>query len=68
MPKTAELVDQLREAFGAEHIDGLMRQGKVGRGGFWAAEVGPDGELRQYGSRSDGKRAELVDGRVEVVG
>lgn len=66
MPKTAALVDELRNTFGVEQINAAMRDGKVGRGGFYAAEIGPDGVMREYGTPLDGKRRVVVDGRIEV--
>jgi len=65
MPKTAALVDKLRESFGDDLVDRLLRQGKVGQGGFYAAEIGPDGVFREYGSTADGRRRVVVDGRLE---
>lgn len=65
MPKTASLVDELRAAFGDTLVDNLLRRGKVGQGGFYAAEIGPDGVFREYGSTQGGRHCHVVGGRVE---
>lgn len=52
MPVTAEWVDQLRASIGREAADAIVRKGMAGKGGFWTQEVGPDGVLRTFGSRS----------------
>lgn len=59
MPQTAELVDWLRQEFGKDKADALMLKGKQGKGGFYAAELGPDGVLREFGSAASGARAVL---------
>jgi hypothetical protein len=39
---------------------------KQGKGGFYAAEVGPDGVLREFGSTASGARAVLgEDGTLQ---
>jgi DNA-directed RNA polymerase specialized sigma subunit len=40
MPKVAAFVDDLREAFGTEYINGAIREGLRGRPVFWASENG----------------------------
>lgn len=66
MPQTAELVDWLREEFGAETADKILLRGKQGKGGFYAAEIGPDGVLREFGSTQDGRRATFdAEGRAQ---
>lgn len=40
MPVTAAWIDRMREAFGAEHIDGQIRKGMKGEPVFWASENG----------------------------
>lgn len=57
MPQTAELVDWLRQEFGKDKADALMLKGKQGKGGFYAAELGADGVLREFGSTASGARA-----------
>lgn len=47
MPVAAELVDWLREQFGREFADKLVRQGQAGCGVFYVAEIGPDREMRR---------------------
>jgi hypothetical protein len=65
MPEAAQVVDWLREQLGKERADRIVLKGKAGRGGFYVAEVGPDGVFREFGSTSDGRRAELgPDGRI----
>lgn len=60
MPQTAELADWLRQEFGKDKADALILKGKQGKGGFYAAELGPDGVLREFGSTASGVRA-VVD-------
>ena len=38
MPSAAAFIDDLRDAFGAEHINGAIRSGIKGRPHFWARE------------------------------
>lgn len=40
MPRTAELIDSLREHFGAEDINQAVRNGLAGGTDFWASEQG----------------------------
>ncbi|MET3134990.1 hypothetical protein AAKU55_005293 [Oxalobacteraceae bacterium GrIS 1.11] len=40
MPKTAAFIDNLREAFGAEFINGRIRAGMRGEAVFYATENG----------------------------
>ena len=42
MPKTAEFIDALREAYGAATIDRSIRAGIDGQPTFWAAEAGQE--------------------------
>lgn len=46
MPETAAWIDQLRDAFGADAIDGSIRKGLQGTPTFWAEEAG-----QQVGAR-----------------
>lgn len=57
MPATAELVDWLRAELGKEAADKIVKRGQAGKGGFYAAEIGPDGKLREFGSSPSGQRA-----------
>lgn len=66
MPQTAELIDWLRAALGKDAADAIVLAGKHGKGGFYMAEVGPDGVLREFGSAIGGRRVLLVDGRLEM--
>lgn len=59
MPQTANVVDWLRQEFGKEKADALVLQGKQGKGRFYAAEIGPDGLLREFGSTATGGRVVL---------
>ena len=56
MPKVAGFVDEMRQAFGAEQINGAIRSGIKGRPHFWASENG--NELGTWwpacGERDDG--------------
>lgn len=40
MPRTAELIDALREHFGAQQIDQSIRNGLAGGTDFWSSEQG----------------------------
>ena len=59
MPETAEIVDWLRQQLGRQAADRIVLKGKHGHGGFYAAEVGPDGVLREFGSSGSGQRVRL---------
>jgi hypothetical protein len=65
MPAAAEIVDWLRAELGREVADRIVLRGKSGRGGFYVAEVGPDGVFREFGSTKSGRRVECVDGKLE---
>lgn len=64
MPVAAELVDWLRAEFGKAYADELVLKGKAGRGGFYVAEIGPDGAFREFGSTRGGKRCVQAAGQV----
>jgi hypothetical protein len=66
MPETAEIVDWLRQQLGRQAADRIVLKGKHGQGGFYAAEVGPDGVLREFGSTVSGRRVRL-DGQGGLV-
>ena len=51
MPAAAEIVDWLRAELGQRAADAIVRKGLQGRGGFWVRETGPDGVVREIGSR-----------------
>lgn len=51
MPVVAEWVDALRKELGKELIDRQIRSGMRGFCTFWAQERGPDGVVREIGSR-----------------
>lgn len=40
MPVTAGFIDQMREAFGVEQINGAIKGGLAGEGSFYAKENG----------------------------
>ncbi|MEQ0776549.1 hypothetical protein ABLT15_30000 [Paraburkholderia tropica] len=40
MPETGEFVDALREAFGADEINAIVRRGRAGEPVFFAREAG----------------------------
>lgn len=40
MPETAQFIDRMREAFGAEMINQSIREGMAGEGSFYAKEAG----------------------------
>ncbi len=52
MPETARLVDWLRQEFGKDVADAIVRKGQQGKGGFWVREQCPDGVVREFGSRT----------------
>jgi hypothetical protein len=51
MPATAEMVDWLRQLLGREKADSRIKAAMQGKGGFWVQETGPDGVVREFGSR-----------------
>ena len=51
MPWTAGIVDALRRELGEQAADAIVRKGMQGKGGFWTRETGPDGVVREFGSR-----------------
>ena len=55
MPATAELVGWLRQLLGREKADARIKAAMAGKGGFWVQETGPDGVVREFGSRKPGK-------------
>jgi hypothetical protein len=63
MPQTADVVDWLRGFLGADKANERLAAAKRGEGGFYSAEIGPDGVLREYGSTDDGTRCVLDDQR-----
>lgn len=67
MPQTAQLIDWLRGVLGRAAADAIVVAGKRGKGGFYMAEVGPDGVLREFGSTQGGRRAQLVDGALQLA-
>lgn len=64
MPGTAALVDELRQAFGQAHADRIVRDAMQGKPTMYAAEVGPDGVLREFGRAPSGQRAVMQDGAL----
>ena len=64
MPQTAEIVDWLRAELGQAQADAIVLKGKAGRGGFYVAEIGPDGVLREFGSTKGGQRCVQAGDRV----
>lgn len=61
MPTVAAIVDDLRAAFGVDGINGRIREGLRGSGGFWASEGG-----RQIGSRSEYRGTVVSVGQMVV--
>ena len=64
MPQTAEMIDGLREAFGRTVIDAILRATSKGRPQAYFAELGADGQLREWGRAPSGQRALVVGDRV----
>lgn len=67
MSVAAELVDWLRAELGREAADAIVLRGKAGRGGFYVAEIGPDGVFREFGSTKSGRHCRCVEGELEWV-
>lgn len=66
MPVTADLVDWLRAQLGKEAADAILLKGKQGKGGFYSAEIGPDGVFREFGSTARGARVVVTgDGTLQ---
>jgi hypothetical protein len=68
MPVTAQWVDLLRLWLGREAADALIKRSVKGEGtralgSFYVAELTEAGELLEFGSTVDGRRAVVVDGR-----
>lgn len=68
MPVTAQWVDLLRLWLGKDAADALLKRSRAGQGtqalgSFYIAELSPSGELLEFGSTIDGRRAVVVDGR-----
>ena len=68
MPQTAEMIDGLREAFGRTVIDAILRATSKGRPQAYFAEMGDDGQLREWGRAPSGRRAVVVGGRPVMEG
>ena len=64
MPQTAEMIDGLREAFGRTVIDAILRATSKGRPQAYFAELGADGQLREWGRAPSGRRAAVQGDRV----
>lgn len=64
MPAAAEIVDWLRTELGQAQADAIVLKGKAGRGGFYVAEIGPDGAFRDFGSTKGARRCKEQGGRV----
>ena len=56
MPETAGIVDWLRAQLGQERADKVIKAGMKGHGTFWTQERGPDGVVREFGSRNTSTR------------
>jgi hypothetical protein len=68
MPQCAAIVDELRQVFGREAIDRLLRAAGRGAPVLYLAELGADGELRQWGRAPSGRVAVCGgDGGVRMV-
>jgi hypothetical protein len=76
MPQTAAVIDELRREFaallgseeaGRRYVNGLVAKGARGEGGFYFAEVGPDGVAREYGSTVSGERAAWHPGQQRFI-
>lgn len=67
MPQTAGLVDELRDVLGATIVDAILRATVRGGRGFYAAELGADGVLRDWGRAPSGRQAAVQGGQVVLV-
>jgi hypothetical protein len=65
MPQVAGMVDELRQVLGAQLIDGLLLRAKRGAPVFYAAEIGADGVLREFGRAPSGQRVIALGGVVQ---
>ncbi len=63
MPETAAFIDGLRKELGQAYVDRLLMAGKQGKPGCYFAEVGPDGQLHEFGTPAT-RRAQVVDGKL----
>jgi len=64
MPKAAALVDELRQSLGPALVDRLLLAAKRGAPVFYVAEVGSDGQLREFGRAPSGQRVIVMDGLI----
>lgn len=64
MPETAAFIDACRAQFGRDVIDAIIMRAKRGDPVFHAAEIGPDGQLRQFGTARRGQVVSVSGGKV----
>jgi hypothetical protein len=64
MPITAAFIDELRQRWTPEKVDAVLRRAKAGQGVAHFAEIGADGELRQWGTAPAGRTVTVVDGVI----
>lgn len=64
MPEAAALVDELRAALGAAVVDRAIKAAGKGGSAFYVAELGADGQLREFGRTASGQRAHVAAGAV----
>lgn len=64
MPVAAAIFDELRQAWGQEQTDRLLRRMAAGHPVGYVAEIGADGRLHEFGRSREGREARLdvVDG------
>lgn len=68
MPLTAALVDELRAAFGRPAVDAMLKRCAKGQARAYFAELGADGQLREWGRAPSGTRAVVVAGGLRMGG
>lgn len=67
MPQCAAMVDGLRQDFGGEVIDALLRRAQRGAAVVYLAELADDGTVREWGRAPSGRRARVVDGQMRMM-
>lgn len=64
MPHTAAIVDEWRQVLGAAVVDRALRDAARGGRAFYAAEIGPAGELLHFGKPGQGRGARIEGGQL----
>jgi hypothetical protein len=64
MPLTAAFIDELRQRWSPEKVDALLVKVKRGQAVGYFAELGADGQLRQWGKAPAGRTVAVVAGQL----